>query len=86
MFRSRQVAPQRTLKDAFTHGCGSQCDFHLLLFEIDFIQALGGGGGVRLSGLPVKQLRCKTKYSIDPFSSFMTLYKDDSKVIPLLHF
>lgn len=83
---SRLVIPQRTLKDTFILRCSSQCDAYLLLFEIDFIQALDGGGAVRLSGLSVRQLRCKTEYLIDPFSFFMALYKDYCIVLLLFHF
>lgn len=85
LFCSRLLTPQRTLKDTFIHRCSSQSDFHLLLFEIDFIQVLDGGS-TRLSGLSVRQLRCKTEHPIDPFCSFMALYKDCSIVITLFHF
>lgn len=74
---SRLVIPQRTLKDTFIGRCGSRCDSHLLLFEIDFIQGLGGCG-VRLSGLPMRHVRCKNKmsyWSILLFDGFVQ-YKD----------
>ena len=66
-------------------GAAVPSDFHSLLFEIDFIQALCGGAA-RLSGLPLRQLRCKTGQSIDPSCSFIALYKDCSVVILLLCF